>query len=40
VLYALRAPIGLQDGVPAGQVRAAISRTALARGTLVGRYGR
>jgi Raf kinase inhibitor-like YbhB/YbcL family protein len=39
-LYALRAPIGLQDGAPADQVRAAIERSAIARGALVGRYGR
>jgi hypothetical protein len=40
VLYALRAPIDLQDGAPADQVRAAIDRSTIARGTLVGRYGR
>jgi Raf kinase inhibitor-like YbhB/YbcL family protein len=39
-LYALSSPIDLPDGAPAGDVRAAVSDGALARGRLVGRFGR
>jgi Raf kinase inhibitor-like YbhB/YbcL family protein len=39
-LYALRAPLDLPDGTKPAAVRAAIAKTALARGRLVGRFGR
>jgi Raf kinase inhibitor-like YbhB/YbcL family protein len=39
-LYALKAPLTQADGANADDVRTAISRTALARGRLVGRFGR
>jgi Raf kinase inhibitor-like YbhB/YbcL family protein len=40
VLYALDAPLDLPDGAAADEVRAAVGDTALARGELVGRFGR
>jgi Raf kinase inhibitor-like YbhB/YbcL family protein len=40
VLYALRAPLGAQDGASANEVRAAIARVALRQGRLTGRFGR
>jgi Raf kinase inhibitor-like YbhB/YbcL family protein len=39
-LYALKAPLTQPDGAKAADVRAAIAKTALARGRLVGRFGR
>ena len=39
-LYALEAPLTLEDGAKAGDVIAAIGRGALGQGRLVGRYGR
>jgi Raf kinase inhibitor-like YbhB/YbcL family protein len=39
-LYALRTPLGLTDGAKPDEVRDAIARSALARGTLTGRFGR
>lgn len=40
-LYALRRPLSLAYGAPAAAVRSAVRRSVpLARGTLVGRYGR
>jgi Raf kinase inhibitor-like YbhB/YbcL family protein len=40
VLYALRRKLGLGPNASAGQVRRALAGAALARGTLVGRFGR
>jgi hypothetical protein len=40
VLYALSKPIDLADGASAEDVRAAIEASAIARGTLTGRFGR
>jgi Raf kinase inhibitor-like YbhB/YbcL family protein len=40
VLYALSKPIDLPDGAGADEVRAAIQESAIARGTLTGRFGR
>jgi Raf kinase inhibitor-like YbhB/YbcL family protein len=39
-LYALEAPLSLQDGAKADAAIAAIGRAALAQGRLVGRFGR
>jgi hypothetical protein len=39
-LYALKSAIDLPDGAPADDVRAAVGKAALARGRLVGRFGR
>jgi Raf kinase inhibitor-like YbhB/YbcL family protein len=39
-LYALRRPLGQPDGADADAVRSAVAATALARGQLVGRFGR
>jgi Raf kinase inhibitor-like YbhB/YbcL family protein len=39
-LYALSKPIDLPDGASADDVRAAIEASAIARGTLTGRFGR
>jgi phosphatidylethanolamine-binding protein (PEBP) family uncharacterized protein len=39
-LYALDAPLGLDADASADEVRDAIARHALARGTLTGRFGR
>jgi Raf kinase inhibitor-like YbhB/YbcL family protein len=39
-LYALEAPLALPDGASADDAVAAIGRTALVRGRLVGRFGR
>jgi Raf kinase inhibitor-like YbhB/YbcL family protein len=39
-LYALRAPLGLDDGAKPDEVRDAIGKQALARGSLTGRFGR
>jgi Raf kinase inhibitor-like YbhB/YbcL family protein len=39
-LYALKSAIDLPDGAAADDVRAAVAKTALARGRLVGRFGR
>lgn len=40
LLYALSKPLDVEDGAPADEVRAAVSDTAIARGKLVGRFGR
>jgi Raf kinase inhibitor-like YbhB/YbcL family protein len=40
LLYALRAPLDLDDGADPADVREAIDRVAIARGRLVGRFGR
>ena len=40
VLYALKSPLNLADGASADDVRAAVGDAALARGRLVGRFGR
>lgn len=40
VIYALREPLGLEAGAAPGEVRDAIADRAIARGLLVGRYGR
>jgi Raf kinase inhibitor-like YbhB/YbcL family protein len=40
VLYALSSPLELTDGASADEVRAAVGDAALARGRLVGRFGR
>ena len=40
VLYALRSPLDLPDGADADDVRSAVSDAAIARGELVGRFGR
>jgi hypothetical protein len=40
VLYALSSPIDLEDGAAAADVRAAVKDAAIARGRLVGRFGR
>jgi Raf kinase inhibitor-like YbhB/YbcL family protein len=40
LLYALRAPLELDDGASPDEVRDAIEREALARGRLVARFGR
>jgi Raf kinase inhibitor-like YbhB/YbcL family protein len=40
VLYALSKPLDLPDGASADEVRAAVGDAALARGELVGRFGR
>jgi Raf kinase inhibitor-like YbhB/YbcL family protein len=39
-LYALRAPLGLDDGAKPEDVRSAIGKQALARGSLTARFGR
>jgi phosphatidylethanolamine-binding protein (PEBP) family uncharacterized protein len=39
-LYALKAPVALEDGAEADEAIAAIGKTALAQGRLVGRFGR
>ena len=39
-LYALSRRVGLTNGAPASAVEAAVTRTAVATGQLVGRYGR
>jgi Raf kinase inhibitor-like YbhB/YbcL family protein len=39
-LYALKSAIDLPDGAAADEVRAAVAKAALARGRLVGRFGR
>jgi Raf kinase inhibitor-like YbhB/YbcL family protein len=39
-VYALRAPLGLDAGAGASEVRDAIARQAIARGRLTGRFGR
>jgi Raf kinase inhibitor-like YbhB/YbcL family protein len=39
-LYALKTPIGLPDGAAADEAIAAIGRSALVQGRLVGRFGR
>jgi Raf kinase inhibitor-like YbhB/YbcL family protein len=39
-LYALHAPLGLDGGASADDVRRALAEHALARGTLTGRFGR
>jgi phosphatidylethanolamine-binding protein (PEBP) family uncharacterized protein len=39
-LYAMRSPLGLKDGAKPDDVRAAIGERALARGQLIGRFGR
>jgi Raf kinase inhibitor-like YbhB/YbcL family protein len=39
-LYALKSPLDLPDGADADDVRAAVGEAALARGRLVGRFGR
>jgi Raf kinase inhibitor-like YbhB/YbcL family protein len=39
-LYALRAPLGLDDGAKPEEVRDAIAERALAKGALTGRFGR
>lgn len=39
-LYALRRPVGLPLGAAVNPVRAAIARSAFARGTLIGRFAR
>jgi phosphatidylethanolamine-binding protein (PEBP) family uncharacterized protein len=40
LLYALRARLGLAAGASPGDVRSAVAKRALARGTLTGRFGR
>jgi len=40
LVYALRSPLGLDAGAAADDVRAAIDEHAIARGRLVGRFGR
>jgi Raf kinase inhibitor-like YbhB/YbcL family protein len=40
LLYALKAPLGLEAGAEPGEVRAAIEREAIASGQLTGRFGR
>jgi phosphatidylethanolamine-binding protein (PEBP) family uncharacterized protein len=40
VLYALSRPLNLPDGAAAEDVRAAVKVAAMARGRLVGRFGR
>jgi Raf kinase inhibitor-like YbhB/YbcL family protein len=40
LLYALRARLGLAAGASPGDVRSAVAKQALARGTLTGRFGR
>jgi Raf kinase inhibitor-like YbhB/YbcL family protein len=39
-LYALKTPLDLPDGAAADEVRSAVAKSALARGRLVGRFGR
>jgi Raf kinase inhibitor-like YbhB/YbcL family protein len=39
-LYALKAPLALEDGAKADEAVAAIGRAAAVRGRLVGRFGR
>jgi len=39
-LYALSAPVDLPDGATADEVRDAVGKTAVARGQVVGRFGR
>jgi Raf kinase inhibitor-like YbhB/YbcL family protein len=39
-VYDLRAPLTLEDGAKPDEVRAAISKEALAKGTLIGTFGR
>jgi Raf kinase inhibitor-like YbhB/YbcL family protein len=39
-LYALSSPVDLPDGAAADAVRAAVGRVAVARGQIVGRFGR
>ena len=39
-LYALKSGLDLADGAAAGDVRAAVAKAALARGQLIGRFGR
>jgi Raf kinase inhibitor-like YbhB/YbcL family protein len=39
-LYALRAPLDLEEGASPDEAREAIGKAALARGTLIGRYER
>ena len=39
-VYALRSPLALPAGAEPGDVRAAIAKSAVARGQLTGRYGR
>lgn len=40
LLYALKAPLGLEAGAKPGDVRTAIEREAIASGQLTGRFGR